>query len=406
MPTRARLLRRLALVSVAIAALSGCGDEPAAYAPPPPPEVTVAPPVAREVPNTLDFTGTVRANQRVELRPRVGGFLDAKLVDDGQRVSAGDVLFEIDPRTYEAEAAQAEAELSARQADARLAEVSLTRTRMALEQGAGNQQELDRAIATRDAAVAAVELAEARLARARLDIEFTKVVTPIDGRIGFLYVEVGDLIGGAPVSETLATVIDDSRVFAVYDIDEQTIFELRRRQSNRRPGEDGRPTHEVRIQQAGEQGFPHSGRFISADNTINPDTGTIRVEAVFENEDGSIIPGAFVRIRAFLGERSALLVPETSVLVDQGGRYVMMVDAENTARRVGVERVGDPIDGLQPINELVPEGAEPLLSESSRIIVNGLQRARPGAPVTPLTAEQAAAARAAAASAGTSGGGE
>ena len=382
-----RSLALTCLLGGTLSALAaGCGREAPSPVPLPPPEVTVASPVARSIPNTLDFTGSIRGNQRIELRPRVSGFLNDKLVADGQRVEAGDVLFQIDPREYDAEVAKAQAELASREADARLADVSLTRTRMALEQGAGNQQELDRAIATRDAAIAAVDLAKAQFARAELDVEFTQIVSPIAGRVGFIDVEEGDLISGPPVSGVLATVIDDSLVYAMYEVDEQTLFRIRESSQNRRPGEDGRPTHVVRIRQSGETGFPHEGAFVSADNTIDPETGTIRVEAVFQNPDGAIIPGAFVRIRAFLGERDALLVPEVAVLVDQAGRYVMLVDEQNMVHRVGVEPAGDPSEGLQPIQEIVPEGEAGRLNDDARIIVNGLQRARPGGEVNPTTA--------------------
>lgn len=395
-----------ALAMGTLVLLASCGREPAAYTPPPPPAVTVSEPEQRTIPRTLDFTGVLRGQEQVSLRARVSGFLEVKHVEDGQRVKAGDLLFEIDPRTYEAELRQAQAEVAAREADLRLAEVSLTRTQMALDAGAGNQQELDRAIADRDAAKAALELAAARVERAELDVEFTRVVSPIDGRIGFIDADVGDLISGPPAGSTLATVIDDARMFATYEVDERTVLEIRNEQGARRPGEDGKPAHEVGIAQAGEEGFPHRGVFAGADNTVDTDTGTIRVEAVFENDDRLLIPGAFVRLRAFLGEREALLVPRVAVLTDQAGRYVMVVGDDNIVQRVGVEIAGDPMDDMQPVRGVEAGEAAGRLTTESRVVINGMQRTRPGATVTPVTPEQAAAARNAAPAAPAEAGGE
>lgn len=354
-----------------MAGLSGCKRPPAAYAPPPPPEVTVQNPLAQRVPETMEFTGVTRGLETVDIRARVRGFLQKKHVQDGKVVSKGDLLFTIDPRTFEAAVLQAMAELAAREADLKLADVTLERTRQALAGNAVSKQEVDRAAAQRDGAQAQVELAKARLRTAELDLEFTQMKSPIDGRVGFITVDEGDLVGASDPT-LLATVINDKKVYATYDIEERVILELRRANSNRRPGEDGRPDLPIRLGLANEEGYPHLGKFERADAAVNPLTGTLRVEAIFDNADGTILPGSFVRVQPQYGEKDVVTVPDVCVLADQRGRFVYVVGKDNKVERRDV-RVGDVIKQQR----VVLSGLE----ASDRVIVNGVQRARPGIEV-------------------------
>ncbi len=367
---------RSVVVSGAMACLAmlGCERQQAAFVPPPPPEVTVESPTRQRVADAMEFTGTTRGYETVEIRARVRGFLEKKHVQDGKRVQQGDLLFTIDPRTFEAAVQQARAELATRESELKLAIVTLERTSAAAATNAVSKQEVDRAAAQRDGAIAQVDLAKARLRAAELDLEFTNVRSPITGRIGFIRVEEGELVGASEPT-LLATVINDSKVYATYDMDERVILELRRGNQNKRPGEDGRAELVVRMAMANEEGWPHVGRFERADNTVNSATGTLRVESIFENPDGAIVPGTFVRVRPEFGEKDVLTVPDVAVMADQRGRYVLVVagaGAEGSVERRDVT-VGEVVERRR----VIMSG----LTEADRVITNGVQRARPGGTV-------------------------
>ncbi len=368
------LIRWYTAAALLLAAAPGCRRASNTYVPPPPPEVTVAQPERRTVPITLNLTGTTRGVESVEVRARVRGFVQQKHVEDGQAVEAGDLLFTIDPREFKAEVAEAQAELESRSANLRLAEVNLERVRQSIEQRAASQIELDRAQAERDAAQAQVHLADARLTQAKLDLEFTQVRAPIDGRLGLRTVEVGQLVGASEPT-LMGTIVNDSQIFATYNIAETQVLELYHQHQSRRPGEQGRPGLVVLLGMADEDGYPHEGRFHKAGNTVDPDTGTIVVEALFQNEDHAIIPGLFVRIRVLYGEEEAVLVPDTAVLTDQRGRFVLAVNGQNV-----VERRAVTIGGVHDRMRAISAG----LDADSWVVVNGIQRARPGATVNPV----------------------
>lgn len=375
-PRAAATLTRTASVCVlGVAALiaSGCKPPPPAFVPPPPPVVTVAHAERRVIPDTLDFTGVIRAHDTVEVRARVRGFIQHKAFEGGSRVTAGALLYQIDPRPFEAAVQQADAARLSALASLQLAQTEFERiSRLRADQTA-TETELNRATAERDVAEANVKLADARLAAARLDLEFTQVRSPINGRLGIDTVEVGDLVG-ATEPTLLATVADDSRVYARYSLDEQTVLRLRAQAAYRRPGEEGRADLEVRLGLLNETGYPRIGRFAHADIGIDPQTGTIMVESIFDNPDGAILPGSFARIQARFGEIEVLLVPEEAVLSDQGGRHVLVVNEQNVVERRAVT-VGVQFEGQRAIQQG--------LTERDRIIVNGIQRARVGAPVSP-----------------------
>ena len=373
-----------ALLSAAL--LPACKPPPAAFAPPPPPKVTVEQPRSMTVPQVIEATGTTRGADVVELRARVRGFIARKLFQGGERVKTGDLLVVIDPREYEARVMQAEAEVASRQAALALAQVTLERAQQAQRGGAATDLEVKQMIAARDQAGAAVELAEAALMQARLDLEFTQVKSPINGRLSIMLPDVGQLVG-ANDSTLLASVMSEDRVLVRYNLSEAELLDLRRQFQGRRPGEDGRPNDiVVRMQLLGEQGFPHEGRFAKGDNSVDPTTGTISLDAEFPNPDGAIIPGLFVRLQSVVAEQQQLVVPDTAVQQDQQGRFVLVVNPQNEVQRRDV-RVGRVLDRQR----VVLSG----LDGSECVIVNGLQRARDGTKVEPVLAGQAPAGAAA-----------
>lgn len=358
---------------VGLTPLAGCKRKTNVYAPPPPPEVTVSTPIERIVPDTIEFTGRTRGIDAVEVRARVKGFLQKKHVDGGQRVKAGDLLFTIDPREYEAIVRQAQAELESAKSTLALAELKLERVKDAFGSQAAAQFELDQATAERDQQKAAVGVSEAKLAQSKLDLEFTQVKAPVGGRLSIVTIDEGQLVGASEPT-LLATVINDSKLYATYDMDERQLLAVRTDAQNKRPGEDGRPNLVVKMALADEVGFPHIGSFDKADNTVDPQTGTIRIEAVFDNPDGALLPGLFVRLQSVMGERKAMLVPDVCVQMDPNGRFVLVVNNENVVERRNVT-VGPVIDHMRRIDDGLEAGA--------RVVVNGLQRARPGTTVTP-----------------------
>lgn len=355
-------------------AITACKKQENAYVPPPPPEVTIASPATETIKDTLEFTGTTRGLETIEVRARVRGFIEKRHVAGGQRVKAGDLIYTIDAREFAAQVRAAEADVEVKEAQLRLAEVTLTRVTEAKSTGAVSQIEVDRAAAERDAARAQVELSKAMLSQRRLDLEFTQVKSPINGRLGIVDIDPGALVGAGEAT-LLATVINDEKVYADYTIDEQTIIGLRRRFEYKRPGEDGRPLLVVNLGLAGDEGFPYAGAFSKSDNAIDSQTGTIRIESIFDNPRGEILPGSFVRLQAVFGEKQAMLVPDVAVQSDQRGRFVLTVGKEEKVEPVYVQ-----VGGLVGRRRVIDSG----LPADARVIVNGLQRARPGAVVKPI----------------------
>lgn len=378
LPPPAPLPRRAvcALLALAVALLAGCERPTNAYVPPPPPEVTVAPPVRRMVQDIIECTGLTRGVEAVEVRARVKGFIAEKHIKGGERVQAGALLYKIDPRTFEAAVAQATAEVTVHEAELRLADATVDRITRARERDAVSAQDVDKARAERDAAAAAVDLARAQLAAVRLDLEFTDVRSPISGRVGVKTLDMGQLVG-ANEATLLATVVREDVIVATYSLDEARVLELRRASQNRRPGEDGRPNLTVLMALGDDPEFRHHGTFRSADNSIDPSTGTLTVEAEFDNASGDLMPGYYVRLQAILGESEALLVPDAAVQADATGRFVLVVNEQDVVERRDV-LVGRATERMR----VIAGGLDP----SARVIVNGILRARPGARVVPIAA--------------------
>ncbi len=378
-PSTARRWLMALVVGVLASVPGGCKPRTNAYAPPPPPEVTVAHPIVRSVTQYLENTGTTEPFESVELRARVAGFLEEVKFKPGSLVKKGDLLFVIDRRTYEAAANEARADLAAREAALKLSDITLARLAEAAKLSAASAQEIDQAQAQRDQAKSEMERARAVLATAELNLEFTQVRSPIDGRITKNLVDVGNLVGAAGQATVLATIVNSSPLYVSVDTSEADVLRVRRARMARQPGaEPGQiAPGEWRIVEAAtgdSTEFTIRGHIDYVDPALDPRTGTIRVRCRFENEDGVLLPGLFLRVRVLLDSSDQVLAPDIALLSDQRGRYALVVNDKDTVelRRV---KIGTLDHGMR----VVLEG----LSTTDRIIVNGLQRARPGIVVKP-----------------------
>lgn len=371
------------------------------------PEVTVAQPVIRPVQPFVDFTGTTRAVESVEIRARVGGVLQEQRFTPSDLVDEGKVLFIIEQEQWEAARDEAVAMLKAAVADSALKESNLERVQIAIETDAVSRQDLDRAQASRDAAVASVLGARARLTRAQLDYEYTTVRTPIAGQVGRRLVDPGNLVGYS--DQTLLTTVNRLRpIHVFFNAPEWAVLRmLEAMEEERQAGdqddasvmdsvEDSEVLDDasVRAQKAvakvlvgtsaDEDRFPFEGYIDFVGNTVDPSTGTIELRAVFENADYQLFPGLFVRVRVMAVEaQDMMVINERAVGTDLGGKYVYLVGENDIVERVYVQ-VGQP----QPDGTIVVESG---IDIDDTYISNGLLRARPGLPVTPRTAEEMAA---------------
>jgi RND family efflux transporter MFP subunit len=371
------------VLAAIVVVMTGCKPKTNAFVAPPPAEVTVAHPIRRPVTRFLEYTGTTEAYAAVELRARVDGFLDQVLFKPGAEVKTGDLLFVIDPRVFEAQARQAEAEVNTRQAALQLAELTLKRLTEAGHAAAVAQLEIDKAMAEHDEANAQLELASAALAKAKLNVEFTQVRAPIDGRISRNLVDVGNLVGAGGQPTALATIVSAKPLYVTVDASEADLLMVRRERMRTAPGaEPGQIApgewRQVDLATADSEEYNIHGRIDYVEPALNPQTHTIRVRIRIENEDGSLIPGLFVRLRVHLETADAVLAPDIALLSDQNGRFALVVNDKDA---VEVRRV--KIGTLDGAMRVVTEG----LSEADRIVVNGLQRARPGATVKPTLKE-------------------
>jgi len=368
-PSRIATLGLVSLLAMAVAA--GCSTQ--ANENPPPPAVSVAPVLVEDVALWDSFSGRIEAAESVQLRPRVSGYIDRVHFAEGEDVRKGDVLFTIDPRPYQAVLARARADLARAKTLATQSRSEADRARRLSEQQAISTETWEQRRATAEQAQADVLAAQAAVDAAQLDLEFTRIRAPIDGRAGRALVTAGNLVGAGDAAGVLATVVS-REVYAYFDADEHTFLRYAgMARSGERPSERdaGVP---VRIGLANEEGYPHAGTVDFLDNQIDRSTGTIRARARFDNRDGVFTPGLFARVQVLgSGERRTVLIDDKAVLTDQDRKYVYVVDAQGLAQRRDV-RLGRQADGLR----IVENG----LAEGDKVIVSGLQKVFfPGMPV-------------------------
>lgn len=366
------LLAAMVLAGLAALSMTGCNsanskvaDAPAAGGPP----ISAASVVEKQIVETQEFSGRLEAIERVQIRSRVGGFITAVNFKPGSEIKKGDVLFVIDPRPYEAEMNRAEAAALSARAKADLAKLELTRSEHLLSEKAIAQREFDVAASGWKELDANARAAQASFEAAKLNLGYTQVRSPIDGRVSKAEITIGNLIDPSAV---LTSVVSTDRIYASFDGDEDTYLRVGAQSHS------GQPVT-VKVGLANESGFPHEGKLEFVDNQLDPQTGSVRMRATFANADKVLVPGLFARVQLGGGNggkelTKALLVNERAIGTDQNYKFVFVVDADNKAeyRRVAL---GPTVDGLRVVRDGLKAG--------EKVVVNGLQRVHPGAPLTP-----------------------
>jgi len=376
--SRAKTLVRTSLALAVAAALGGgyayfyapvkASQKPAAA--PMAPPVSVATALEKQIVEFDEFSGRLEAIDKVEVRPRVAGFIESIHFAPGAMVRKGDTLFVIDPKPYAAEVARAEAQLASAQAKLALAASELARAQRLLDDRAIAQREFEGRVNAQREAQAAIQSAQAVLDSARLNLGYTRVTAPISGRASRAEVTVGNLVAAGANGPALTSIVSTSPIYATFEVDEHTYLKYAGRAHGR-----GARQLPVLLGLANEQGYPRKGAIEFVDNRLDPQSGTIRVRAVFDNADGVLTPGMFARLKIGAGEaKAAVLVNDRAVGTDQSKRFVFVVGDDNKVAYREV-KLGPVVDGLRVVREGLAPG--------EKIVVNGLQRARPGAAVTP-----------------------
>lgn len=387
-----RLSLGATLAVFAVIALAAC-EEKNTYVPPPPPEVTVAPPEQRDVTQTMDFTGNTVAVRSADLVARVPGFLEKVLFEDGQDVDEGQLLFVIEQAPYQAAVTQAEADLTKAEAELAQAKVTTDRLQQAARTGAVSKQQFDEAQAREQVAQGQVLAAKAALDEATINLGYTEIKAPFSGQVGRRLIDPGNYVGASGAPTTLATLQQFKPIYAYFNVDELSVLQIRNMQ-----GEAGAPNYReapvpVQLGLQDEQGYPHEGKVDFVATGIDPTSGTLQVRAIFPNTDGTLLPGTFARLRVPVGQSdNALLVPQRALGTDQAGRYVLVVKDDGT-----VEQRSVTLGSREGQMQVVTEGLGP----DDMVVVNGIQRARPGAKVTAVRQQPATAGPSAASAAAT-----
>lgn len=354
-----------------ITQLSGCDKGVAQNAPPPPPEVSAAPVLIKPVSQWDNFNGRVEAVQSVQLRPRVSGYIDAVNYREGDEVRKGQVLFTIDDRSYRAALEQAKAELARARSQASLARSESGRSEKLIGTQAISREAWEQRRSAASQAQADVLAAEAAVDMAQLNLDFTRVTAPIDGRASRAMITTGNLVTAGDSASVLTTLVSQQQMYVYFDVDENTFLNY---QAMARQGQQ-RHALPVEIALVGEQDFPHQGKIDFLDNQLTASTGTIRMRALLDNQQRQFTPGLFARVRLpGSAQFEAVLIDDKAVLTDQDRKYVYVVDGEGKAQRRDIQP-GAMADGLR----IVKSG----LQSGDKVIIAGLQKVfMPGMPVT------------------------
>jgi RND family efflux transporter MFP subunit len=341
------------------------------------PVITVAHPIKSEIVEWNEFTGRLEAVKMVDVRARVSGYVDSVHFKEGSVVKKDDLLFVIDPRPFKAALDQAQGQLASAQAKHQLAVWELARAKSLLEQKAYSQETYDQDLATERQAAGDVEAAKAAVEAARLNLEFTQVKAPISGKISRIDVTEGNLIsGGTAQSTLLTTIVSLDPIYCYFNVNERSHLKyVRLLQKGKLPS----PTHGVKfpawIGLADEKGFPHQGYIDFVDNRMDPNTDTIRVRAVVPNPHLTMSPGLFARVRvAASAIMHAVLIPDAAIMSDQSQKIVYTVNRKNVVERREV-KLGQVEEGLR----VIQSG----LTTDDLVVINGLQRVRPGVVARP-----------------------
>ena len=358
-------------------AAGGC-EQKNTFVPPPPPKVTVALPVAQPVVDWIEFTGTTKPTAAVELRSRVAGYLQRIAVEDGADVKEGDLLFVIEPEPFQVALEMAQANLAKAQAALELAEANFARSKQLVDEDALSQQQLDVDQAERATAVANMKAAQTAIRQAELNLRYTEIRAPLTGRIGRHLVDVGNLVD---IGQTVMAVIESiDPIYAYFYLSEHDLLRFMQMQRDRQlPNPDENPPT-LYLGLENEADFPRQGHLDFRELGLDPGTGTALRRGIFPNPDRTLIPGLYVRIRGPIGQpQPRLLVEERAIGTDQRGEFLLVVNGKQEVEYRPV-KLGSRVGNRRVVLEGVQEG--------ERIIVNGLQRARPG---TQVNAELASA---------------
>ena len=351
--------------------LAGC-SKPAAPAAPPPPEITVAKPVARTIVEHNEYTGRLAAIENVSVRPRVSGYITQIPFKEGNLVKKDELLFVIDPRPYQAALEQAEGQLKLAQAQKELNDRNFTRAEKLQATNVSSKEEYDTAASARNQSDAQVATAQAALDASKLNLEFTQVKSPIDGRVSRYDVTVGNLV--ASDSTILTNIVSVDPIYAYADVDERAVLNYQKLEGEGKVKDARDSPVKVAIAVAGETGFPHKGVIDFIDNQINAATGTLAVRGKFPNADGNLLSGMFVRMQIPVsGEEDALLITDRAVGSDQGQKFVYVLTGDKAERRSVT--LGPVVDGLR----VVRKGLKP----DDQVVIDGLMKIRPDSPVKP-----------------------
>lgn len=372
----ARLILAMGMATAAILNV-GCSSsaQPKSTASPAPVEVSVAEVICKQLGDSDEFTGRLEAVNSVEVRPRVSGYLQSVHFKEGAIVHQGDLLFQIDPRPFQAEVDRLKGELSQAKAQVSRTASDFERAERLHNNDGMSAEEYDRRAAARNEADARVASTEGALRGAQLNLEFTRVTAPITGRVGRAEITEGNLVeAGAAPGRPLTTLVSLDPIYVYFDVDEQTYLKYARLTQAR-----GTRSNELRnaalLGLADEDGFPHAGLLSFVDNQVSSSTGTIRLRATFANKNLALTPGLFARIRLQGGGAySGCLAKDEAVVTDLNQKYVFVLGKENKLEYRPV-KLGPMTDGLRVVRDGLHEG--------DVIVVNGLQRVRPGSPVTP-----------------------
>ena len=370
-------LRHVLVPTVVLALLAGCGESNT-YVPPPPPKVTVAPPIKRTITRYLEATGNTAAVNTVNLVARVPGFVETITYKDGDLVKQGTTLFTIEPETYQLKLKQSEAAEASARATLVQTQAEYERQADLYARQSGTKTALDNAIAGRDTAKAALDQAEVNTKLAAMNYDYSSVTAPFDGIVTARTVSIGEYVGATSQPTVLATIVQLDPIYVNFNVNEQDV--LRIRAGIRERGLTAEDLRKVPVQVGlqTEEGFPHSGTLDYAAPSVDASTGTLPVRAILQNPKRVLLPGLFVRVRVPLREQpDALLVPDVALGSDQSGRYLLIAGKDNVVEQRKVE-VG-PLEGTLRV---IDKGISP----DDRVIVNGLLRAIPGQKIDPQTA--------------------